>query len=223
VSLFQISLPLLDATSDGPPRWWVEEKEPHRSSVWFNVAYPSALVSYWARVGEGLLTSFSFGCPFDLRDHHDATNAFAVGHWMSPDVSRFTPEELVERIGFIWVIQHPESQNVFGAGELSGGGRTVRVAAEAKDAEELLLMMGDSAIPALERASTLSDAPSCFAVGDKFHDHYDQTLFQVTSRWGSEQAERHRDDRTLRFRPCLARQGALRVLKREGVSGVGPT
>jgi len=213
MSLFELSIPLLDATRDGSPRWWAEEKEPHQSSVWFNVAHSYELVRYWARVGEGLLTSFSFGYPFDL-GYHGATNAFAVGHWKSPDVNRFSSEELVERLGFIWVIQIPEIQNVFGDGELLGGGRIVRIATEAKEAEELLLRIGDKAKPALNRASTFSDALSGYAAGAIIHDHYDCTLFRVMSRWGSEQAERHNDDRTLRYRPCLVRQGALRVLER---------
>lgn len=213
-SLFELDTPLLNATNDGPPRYWREEKHPSRSSVWVNVACRSPFVGYWTHVASDFFASFSFGCPFELSDRPDATNAFAVGHWAAPNISLFSPEEIVERLGFVWVVDHPESQNVFGAGEMTGGGRTTGIAVETQEAKKILLLMGSRAIAALEKYLAPCGSLGPDAAISSFEDDYDRTLFRVKGAWNRKREKWDGNTKSLRFRPCLARQGALRVLDR---------
>jgi len=148
----------------------------------------------------------------------------AVRDFTNANINHHSPEELIEQLAYIWVVDHPAVQNVYGLGEMSGGGRSVaQLLTEAKKAEDLLIMKGASAIPALLSVSKLSDRDfNHLSMRDRLHDRHDQVLFAVQRTWGTDRETRHNDwsTRTLRYRPCLARQGAIRVLKQMGENPV---
>jgi hypothetical protein len=222
MSLFELGAPLAEVI-DSNGRWWAEGRRPDAwakgrpTDAWTKPSVPKSVslpILYWASIRQGLLTTFWPGYPFQCGISGDhVTNVFAVRDWKPPDIRRYTPEELIEQLGFIWVVRIPAAPSFdvvdFGGG---GGSRVISLSNEAKTAELMLLKLGVKAIPAL--LAVLTEPKLQHLPIDSSWPGFDRRLFcRITTKWGSDEAEKlWEDTRELRLRPNLVRQGALRIL-----------
>jgi hypothetical protein len=235
MGLFELGVPLAEAIDPAAsPLYWAEGRRPDSwakgrpTDAWTKPSAPNSVslpILYWACMRRGLLTTFSPTHPFRCGMTGNVTNVLAVRDWKPLDIGRYTPEELIEQLGFIWVVHIPAApcfDVVDSAGNIDSS-RVIPLSEEAKRAEKKLLMMGVKAVPAL--LAVLAEPKLRRLPMDSTWDGLDRTLFGlITSRWGSDEAEKiwGGDERALRLRPNLVRQGALRILTQLRTDGLLP-